>query len=562
MTGIQKTASLVLASALLAVSFVFPPATSALTGSGGEEINLNAAVYELAGGNISFPDVRDDAWDIKWLAKNGVVSGYPDGTFKPLGAVTRAEFAKMLCVAMGLLPVAGDLPDYTVPVPEEETAENAVSVVFVGGEKTETQHVGYGKTVSKPADPTRKGCKFVGWYEDKNLTRLYSFGSKVTGDLILYAKFEGNGMSGGFEDLAGYTWAEGYIDALAEKGIINGVSATKFNPSGGVTYDEAIKMLVLAMGYSEKEADARGGYPKGYRAISNANGICDIPDYAFGTGAARIDVATLIYNTSILPPPVILPFGDDGNGAGSEWDRWIRDEQSSVGILFPLPSTAKVYYTTDETAPTTKSSFLGNKTSFGLSADGTTISLVAVNKKGKKGPVCVYRYSGEKTRVPVRITTEKIENAIPDILAEIFEGKEENLDEKEKAELIFAWVAENAKTDDGRAALIWGSKDIDLGNSDKDLTFCVRHAEAFADLMRAAGAKTEIVVGYASEYALSSGVSHAWNAAKVNGVWYHFDAGRGVFGLSRRSLEMKGYVFSGVFSDIITPFAEDTDLRI
>ncbi|MDR2132109.1 MAG: S-layer homology domain-containing protein [Clostridiales Family XIII bacterium] len=60
------------------------------------------AAKENYGGDITFPDVEGHYIDIQWLAKNGVISGYPDGTFRPNNNVTRAEFTKMLCVALGL----------------------------------------------------------------------------------------------------------------------------------------------------------------------------------------------------------------------------------------------------------------------------------------------------------------------------------------------------------------------------------------------------------------------------------------------------------------------------
>ncbi len=52
-----------------------------------------------------FGDVSDDNWAfpaIDELVKRNVISGYADGTFKPAGAVSRAEFAKMLVLAYSL----------------------------------------------------------------------------------------------------------------------------------------------------------------------------------------------------------------------------------------------------------------------------------------------------------------------------------------------------------------------------------------------------------------------------------------------------------------------------
>lgn len=49
-----------------------------------------------------FPDLPSDnekAIGVEHLYHMGIINGYPDGTFKPLGNVTRAEFSKMLYVA-------------------------------------------------------------------------------------------------------------------------------------------------------------------------------------------------------------------------------------------------------------------------------------------------------------------------------------------------------------------------------------------------------------------------------------------------------------------------------
>jgi peptide/nickel transport system substrate-binding protein len=63
-----------------------------------------------------FKDVAASYWafdEITALAAKKVVAGYPDGTFKPEGKVTREEFAKMIVVAKGLALVKPARPTFT-----------------------------------------------------------------------------------------------------------------------------------------------------------------------------------------------------------------------------------------------------------------------------------------------------------------------------------------------------------------------------------------------------------------------------------------------------------------
>jgi hypothetical protein len=57
------------------------------------------------GGYELFPDVPKDnwAWDyIKDLYSRHIINGYPEGDFRPNGLVTRAEFAKMMFLTLGI----------------------------------------------------------------------------------------------------------------------------------------------------------------------------------------------------------------------------------------------------------------------------------------------------------------------------------------------------------------------------------------------------------------------------------------------------------------------------
>ena len=51
---------------------------------------------------LAFSDVNQDTsymTAIAWMQGNGVIQGYPDGTFKPDQCVNRAEFLKMMYLA-------------------------------------------------------------------------------------------------------------------------------------------------------------------------------------------------------------------------------------------------------------------------------------------------------------------------------------------------------------------------------------------------------------------------------------------------------------------------------
>ncbi len=55
--------------------------------------------------------------------------------------------------------------------------------------------------IPKPADPTKSGYTFAGWYKEPALTNAWNFASdKVTGDMTLYAKWEkdNTGSGGGY----------------------------------------------------------------------------------------------------------------------------------------------------------------------------------------------------------------------------------------------------------------------------------------------------------------------------------------------------------------------------
>ena len=84
-------------------------------------------------------------------------------------------------------PVTRDLALYA----KWEAEAYTVTFNTGGGSQVEAQTVAHGGTAAKPeSDPTREGCTFGGWFTDEACATAYDFGTPVTRDLTLYAKWE------------------------------------------------------------------------------------------------------------------------------------------------------------------------------------------------------------------------------------------------------------------------------------------------------------------------------------------------------------------------------------
>lgn len=69
--------------------------------------------FVLVTGRTTFSDVPENAWSapaVYRLVAAGLIGGYPDGRFNPGADITRAEFVKLLVLAMGLRPGGGAMP--------------------------------------------------------------------------------------------------------------------------------------------------------------------------------------------------------------------------------------------------------------------------------------------------------------------------------------------------------------------------------------------------------------------------------------------------------------------
>ncbi len=82
--------------------------------------------------------------------------------------------------------VTGDIKLYAKWI-----AQYTVTFDTKDGSPIESQVINEGNKVVKPEkDPEKTGSIFAGWYTDQNYTNKYNFDTAVTGNIILYAKWE------------------------------------------------------------------------------------------------------------------------------------------------------------------------------------------------------------------------------------------------------------------------------------------------------------------------------------------------------------------------------------
>lgn len=134
-----------------------------------------------------------------------------------------------------------------------------------------------------------------------------------------------------FADCVGH-WGAGYIATGVSEGFINGYGDGNFGPNDTVTYAQAVKMLVAAIGY-DMQATQVGGYPSGYLSYGSTLDITKgVSGVTNDTALTRAQCAVLVSNALQAPVCVVDGYTYGGltgnvpqpnlvekNGTGEEW---------------------------------------------------------------------------------------------------------------------------------------------------------------------------------------------------------------------------------------------------
>ena len=148
---------------------------------------------------------------INQLVNLGIISGYPDGLFRPDGLLTRAQFAK-------------------------------IAVYMLGCESDATA-------------------------------------------------LAGNNI---FSDVDESHWASGYVNCIAQKGIINGYPDGSFGAEENITYAQALTILVRLLGYDGEDVAYK--WPEGYIKKAQSLGITKGMNFGTYENITRGNAAYVIYN--------------------------------------------------------------------------------------------------------------------------------------------------------------------------------------------------------------------------------------------------------------------------
>ncbi len=207
-------------------------------------INSDAQIYTdiaeadsaLHGAAGQFADVDSAEWFapfVSELAAKKIVSGYPDGNFKPAAQINRAEIVKIAATAF-------DIPtNPTVTVkPFPDVAQSQWFTPFVAAAKTAGVVSGDGNNLFRPSDPVNRA---------EALKILLLASGLELPQKVSVSKFP---------DVAYNQWFTRFVNFAEANGIVNGFSDGNFRPGAFMNRAEAAKIVSLLLGLKAKSTAA------------------------------------------------------------------------------------------------------------------------------------------------------------------------------------------------------------------------------------------------------------------------------------------------------------------
>ena len=155
-----------------------------------------------------------------------------------------------------------------------------------------------------------------------------------------------------YNDVPADHWASGYINIATQLGIINGYGDGNFGPEDPVLYEQAVKMVVIALGYGPVCDPA--SYPVSYLTKAGQIGITTGLKGENGVNANRGLVAQIVFNS--LDKPLMK---ETGYGLLTSYEVCDGSDRAKATVLDEYLDTVKISATVDSSTALTSTT---NKT--------------------------------------------------------------------------------------------------------------------------------------------------------------------------------------------------------
>lgn len=211
-----------------------------------------APVAGVSAAEVKFNDISGvQSWAgdaIEYLVGKGAIEGYPDGTFRPYGSLTRGEAAKILATAKGL-----EIDDNAKA--SFSDAANHWSSKYIAAIQEQLPGVidGYTDGTFKPNGPIKR--------QEMAKMIVEAYGLEK----------DANANVGSFTDVP--AWAKDYVETLASLGVVNGVAPGKFGASQNVTRAQTAVFV-----HRTEVPEARIGTEKTFTEVTSVEAVTKTVD--------------------------------------------------------------------------------------------------------------------------------------------------------------------------------------------------------------------------------------------------------------------------------------------
>ena len=146
-----------------------------------------------------------------------------------------------------------------------------------------------------------------------------------------------------FTDMSGASWAIPYVEYASNLNIVNGYGNGLFGPSDTVTYEQALTMVVRALGYTDEAKEMNGTWPAIYVQKASALGLLENVTNGGANGANRGDVAIILYNALDIAEVYVDADGVTQNKKGAP-DSNSNSGYAPLKMMDTLNKNGETYY--------------------------------------------------------------------------------------------------------------------------------------------------------------------------------------------------------------------------